>query len=160
MNSSTRGQHKCPFILGSWQMHTGTCVMSSTSSQLTHTLVYMHGFALRDTHALTHRAPEASIKFALRVQNNLLKISHSNSLQRPLDNCLNTHPAVGCNQNVMRYCLLPWTRVCMPLQAWLCMCVFVYAICITLTASHAWTLCEMYVTGLLVKQPQQEFLVI
>lgn len=102
MNLSTRGQHKCPFILGNWQMNTGTCVMSSPSSQLTHTLVYMHGSALSDT--LTHRAPEASINLALRVQNNLLIISHSNSLQSPLDNCLNTHPAADCNQTVMRYC--------------------------------------------------------
>lgn len=84
--------------------------MSSPSSQLTHTLVYMHGSALSDT--LTHRAPEASINLALRVQNNLLIISHSNSLQSPLDNCLNTHPAAGCNQTVMRYCFYFPGHVC------------------------------------------------
>lgn len=148
MNSSTRGQHKWPFILGNWQMNTGTCVMSSTSSQLTHTLVYMHGSALSDTHPLTHRAPEASIDLALRVQNNLLTISYSNSLQSQ-DNCLNTHPAAGYNQTVMRYCFY------FPGHGCVCMCVFVYAIFITITVSHVRALSKS-ATGLLVKQLQQD----
>lgn len=48
----------------------GTCVMSSTSSILRH----FPNSAARDTHSRTHRAPEAAIDFALRVQTNLCTI--------------------------------------------------------------------------------------
>lgn len=106
MNSSTRGQRKCPCIFGSWQEARRDicgCPPPPVNSQgLSFKRVALHTHT--DTRTHTH-SPEASINTGLGVENNLLTMSHSNSLQTPLDKCLNSDSAAGCNTDVMRYCL-------------------------------------------------------